>query len=161
MISQPGRDEAASALAEIGRQQEKVITAVLVPGWYWAVVAVGMVAIGAAADSRARLILAVVIPLAVIVIAALTVAMIVGAYQHVQVRGPDLLGDRGALAIVGFVFAIVGVSLGVAFGLRAAGLPLPGTIGTAVGGVALLAGGPILMRRLRRVMLGNRAGSSR
>jgi hypothetical protein len=161
MISQPGRDEAASALADIGRQQEKVITAVLVPAWYWAVVAVGMVAIGAAADSRARLVLALVIPAAVIVIAALTVAMIIGAYRRVQVRGQDLLGDRGALAIVGFVFAVDGVSLGVAFGWRAAGLPLPGTIGTAVGGAALLAGGPLLMNRLRRVMLSNRAGSFR
>ena len=158
MTSQPGRDEAVSALAEIGRQQEKVITAVLVPAWYWAVVACGMVAIGAAADSRTRVILAVVIPAAVIVIVALTVAMIVGAYRRVQVRGQDLLGDRGALAIVGF--AIDGLSLGTAFGLRAAGSPLPGTIGTAVGGAALLVGGPLLMNRLRRVMLANRAGSS-
>jgi hypothetical protein len=161
MSLHPGHDEAADALAEIGRQQAKVIDAVLVPLWYWVVIAVGMVAIGAAADTHRRLVLAVVIPVAVIVMASLTVAMIFGAYRRVQVRGQDMLGDVGALAIVGFIFAIVALSLGIAFALRAAGAQLPGTIGTAAGGVALLAGGPVLMRRLRRIMLRNRAGSTR
>jgi len=112
-------DEAASALAEIGRQQEKAIEAVLVPTWYWWVVAAGMVAIGAAADTHSTTVLGVVIPVAVVVIVALTAAMIFGAYRRVRVRSDELLGDRGALAIVGFVALIVGLTLGIAFGLRA------------------------------------------
>jgi hypothetical protein len=60
--------------------------------------------------------------------------------------------------IVGFVWLVVGVTIGVAFGLRAAGAPAPATIATAIGGVALAGGGPVLMRRLRRLMLSNRAG---
>jgi hypothetical protein len=154
-------DEAANALAEIGRQQEKAIDAVLVPAWYWWVVAAGMVAIGAAVDTHSATVLAVVIPVAVVVIAGLTLAMIFGAYRRVRVRDRELLGGPGALAIVGFTWLIVGLTLGLAFGLRAAGAHWPATIATVVGGAALIIGGPLLMRVLRRIMLGNRAGRAR
>ena len=154
-------DEATGALAEISRQQEKVIEAAAVPAWYWWVVAAGMVAIGAAADTHSAAVLGVVIPVAVIVIAGLTAAMIFGAYRRVRVRSDELLGGRGALAIVGFVWLIVGLTLGLAFGLRAAGAHLPATIATVIGGAALIIGGPWLMRALRAIMLGNRAGRAR
>ena len=161
MSGQLQPDEATSALAEIGRQQEKVIDAVLVPAWYWWVVAAGMVAIGAAVDTHSAAVLAVVIPAAVVVIAGVTAAMIFGAYRRARVRDRELLGSRGALAIVGFTWLIVGLTLGLAFGLRAAGAHLPATIATVVGGAALVAGGPLLMRALRAIMLGNRAGQAR
>ncbi len=154
-------DEAASALAEIREQQGRVIDAVLVPAWYWWVVAAGMVAIGAAVDTRDPAVLAVVIPVAAVVIAALTAAMIFGAYRHAQVRSSELLGGRGALAIVAFVWLVVGLTLGIGFALRAAGAGLPATIATAIGGVALVIGGPLLMRGLRKIMLGNRSGTPR
>jgi hypothetical protein len=154
-------DEAATALAEIGRHQEKAIDAVLVPVWYWWVVAAGMVAIGAAVDTHSATVLAVVIPIAVVVIAGVTAAMIFGAYRRARVRDRELLGGRGAVAIVGFTWLIVGLTLGVAFGLRAAGAHLPATIATVIGGAALVTGGPLLMRTLRGIMLGNRAGRTR
>jgi hypothetical protein len=43
--------EAAAELAGIRRRQEQVIEAVLVPVWFWWVIAAGIVAIGAARDS--------------------------------------------------------------------------------------------------------------
>jgi hypothetical protein len=153
----PGTEDAASALDAITQQQARAIDAVLVPGWYWPVVAVCMVGIGAAVDTRRTAVLAAVLPIAVLVIAGLTAAMIFGAYQRAQLR-QDLIAGRGAVEIVGFVWLVVGLSIGVAFGLRAAGAPLPATIATAIGGVALTACGPVLMRRLRRLMLSNRAG---
>jgi len=61
-------------------------------------------------------------------------------------------------AILGFVALIVGCSLGIAFGLRAAGVSYPATIGCGVGGLVMGLGGPVLNRQLRRIMLGNRAG---
>ena len=152
-------DNAAAALAEIGRRQTQVIEAVLVPGWYWWAVGAAMVVIGAAADYRHTVVLAVAIPVAALVIAGLTGAMIFGAYRRVRVRDTDLLGGRGAVAIVGLVGLVVGLTLGVGFGLRALGSPAPATIATAVGAVVLAAGGPLLMRRLRRIMLGRRAGA--
>src|SRR5262249_55613800 len=154
-------DEATSALAEIRLRQERVIDAVLVPTWYWWVVACGTIAIGAGADTHARPVLAVVIPVAAVAIATLTAAMIFGARRQARVRSSELLGDRGALAIVGYVWLVVALTLGLAFTLRAVGAPLPGTLATAAGAVALVAGGPLLMGRLRKIMLGNRAGTPR
>jgi hypothetical protein len=154
-------EEAASALAEIREQQGRVIEAVLVPAWYWWVVAAGMVAIGGAVDARDSAVLAVVIPAAAIVIAALTAVMIFGAYRHAQVRSTELLGGRGALAIIAFVWLVIGLGLGIGFALRAAGAGLPATIATAAGGAALAIGGPLLMRELRKIMLGNRSGAPR
>jgi hypothetical protein len=106
-------------------------------------------------------VLAVVIPAAAVVIAALTAGMIFGAYRRAQVRSNALLGGRGSLAIVGFVWLVVGVTLGIGFALRAAGAGLPATIATAAGGAALVIGGPLLMRGLRNIMLGNRSGAPR
>src|SRR5215469_16726786 len=154
-------DDAASALAGIRQQQKQVIDAILVPSWYWWTVAAGMVVIGAATDTRRAVVLAAAIPVAAVIIAALTLGMIFGTYRRAQVRSAELLGDRGALLIVGFVWLVVGLTLGIGFGLRAAGAPAPATIGTAIGGAALAAGGPALMRRLRTIMLSNRAGSRR
>jgi hypothetical protein len=154
-------DEAASALAGIREQQEQVIHAVLVPSWYWWAVAALMVVIGGATDMRRPAVLAVIIPVAAVIIGALTLGMIFGTYRRAQVRSRQLLGDRGALLIVAFVWLVVGLTLGTGFGLRAAGSPVPATIATAIGGGLLAAGGPVLMRRLRAIMLGNRAGSRR
>jgi hypothetical protein len=152
-------DNAASALAEIGRRQSQVIEAVLVPGWYWLAVGAAMVVIGAAADYRHTVVLAVAIPVAVVAIAALTGAMIFGFYRRVRIRDTELLGGRGAVAIVSLVGLIVGLTLGVGFGLRALGSPAPATIATTVGAAALAVGGPLLMRLLRRVMHGRRVGA--
>jgi hypothetical protein len=152
--------DAAGALSEIRRRQGQVIDAVLVPGWYWWVVAACMIAIGAAADTKRPAVLGVTIPLAVLVIAGLTVAMIVGAYRKVQVHSPTLLGPRGAIAIVGLVGLVDGLSLGTAFSLRAAGSHLPGTIGTAVGAILLVMAGPAVMRYLRGLMMSQRSGGT-
>jgi hypothetical protein len=161
MSGQVRPEDAASALAEIRNRQGQVIEAVLVPAWDWWAVAAGMVAIGRAVDTRHPAVLAVVIPIAAACIAILTGVMIFGSYRRTQVRGSQMLGGRGAAAIVGFVWLAVGVTLGIGFGLRAAGTHLPATIATAAGGLITVAGGPFLMRLLRKVMLGNRAGSGR
>ena len=95
-----------------------------------------------------------------VVLVALTGAMIFGLPGRARVRSNDLLGPRGALAIVGYVWLIVGLTLGAGFALRAAGASAPATIATVVGGVAMLATGPLLSRWLRRTMLANRAGAS-
>jgi hypothetical protein len=148
--------EAAAALAEVARRQEGVIDRVSVPGWYWWLVAVGMVPVGAAADKRSA---AVIVPVTVVyalAIAAVTVWLIAGGRPGARVS-QQLLGPAGAAEIVVFVWIVVGSSLGVAFGLQAAGFGHPGTAGTLLGAILVLAGGPVLRRRLRTVMLRNRA----
>ncbi len=159
MIKSQQPEDAASALTEIRRRQGQVIEAVLVPAWYWWLVAVAMVGIGAAADYRHPVVLAVVIPVAVIIIAGSTAGMIFGAYRQVRVRDAELLGGRGAAAIVALVGLVVGLTLGIGFGIRALGWPAPATIATAVGGALLVIAGPQVMRYLRELMLANRAGT--
>jgi FtsH-binding integral membrane protein len=154
-------EQASSALAAISRQQERVIDAMLMPTWYWWSVAAACVAIGAAVDSNDSVVRAVVFPVAIGVIVALTAAMIFGRYRRARVRGNELLGGPGALAIVGTVWLVVGVTIGTGFGLRAAGAPIPATIATIVGGGVLLAVGPVLRRILRRLMLANLSGAGR
>ncbi len=149
-------DEAASALSAVRRQQEQVINAVLVPGWYWWVIAALAVGLGAAVDSHREAVLAITIPVFAVAVAVLTAAMIFGGYRRAQVRSTDLLGPRGALRIMVFVWLLVGTILGAAFALRAGHLRYPGTIATAIGAAVLVAGGPVLMRSLRGIMLSNR-----
>lgn len=150
-----GNQDAASALAEIGRRQEGVIDRVNVPAWYWWFVGLGMIPVGVAADTKnARWIVAtaLVYGLAVLVMnLRYTLGEAAGARVSRQ-----LLGPAGAVAIVAFVWVVVGLSLGAAFGLQALGYGHPGAAGTVVGAVLVIGGGPLLSKRLRSTMLANR-----
>jgi hypothetical protein len=87
--------EAAAELAEIQRRQEQVIRAVLVPAWYWWVIAAAIVAIGAARDSGDLVAQAITIPLAVLVMAVLTGVMIPAVRRRVQVNSATQAGGTG------------------------------------------------------------------
>ena len=152
--------DAVRELAEIDKRQVGVINAVLVPRWYWWAVGLLIVPIGIAADSHQRTATAVIAVLIALVIAGLSVWMISGAYPGARINSATL-GGAGAIYIVGFVWLVVGVSLVVAFGLQAAGIAYPGTIGTVLAAVMLIVGGPILMSRLRRSMVARAAAASR
>ena len=153
-------DDAAQALTEIQRRQQQVIDQATVPGWYWWSVGALMVILAAGVDTRTPATLGGAV--AVFVIGLLSATGIVVRSQFLQARLRNgLLDGRGVVAILGFVALIVGCTLGLAFGLRAAGVPYPATLACAAGGTAMGLGGPILMRTLRRIMLGNRAGSTR
>jgi hypothetical protein len=144
--------EAAAALAEIQRRQGKVIKAVLVPGWYWWAMAAGMVAIGAARDTGDLLTQAITIPLAALVMAVLTGAMIPALRRRVQVHSATRPDARGAAAVIGLILLVDGVTLG-AISLAAARSSHPGTIGTAAGAAVLVLAGPLVNRYLSRLML--------
>ena len=146
----------ASALAEIDRRQESVIDRFTVPGWYWWLVGLGMVPVGIAADTRtARVVVPVTLAYAAAV-AAVTFWLIVGGRPGARVS-QQLLGPAGAGAIVVFVWIVVGVSLGAAFGLLALGYGHPATAGTLLGAALVIGGGPLLRAWLRRTMLANRS----
>ena len=86
--------------------------------------------------------------------------MVGRAFRHAQLRN-GLIDGRAVVAILGFVALIVAGTIGLALGLRAAGAGHPATLAGAVGGLVMGAGGPVLMRRLRAIMLGNRTGAAR
>ena len=153
-------DEAARALTEIDRRQEQVINLAIIPGWYWWTTAGLMVGLSAAVDSHLRLTIGISVSVFVVGILTTTGWVVLGSLRHAQVRN-DLLGPVGVLAILGFVAAVLAVSLPTAFAMRATGMRYPATAGVLAGAIVMVIGGPLLMRFLRHTMLANRAGSRR
>jgi hypothetical protein len=151
--------EAADALAEIHKRQQQVIDRAIVPTWYWWAVGALMVVLAVGVDIRTHLALGITIPVFVVGMLAATGAAVRSQFLDARLRD-ELLDGSGVVAILGFVALIVGCSLGIAFGLRAAGVSYPATIGCGVGGLVMGLGGPVLSRQLRRIMLGNRTGTS-
>jgi hypothetical protein len=153
---EPG--EAGAALAEIRRRQGQVIDGTLAPNWYWWAVAVPMVGLGVVVDARDPVAIAFSAVIFAVGVALLTGWIVVGGFRSVKVHDA-LLGPRGAGLIVGFVWVLVAATIGLAFALLAAGVPYPATIATIACAAALVVGGPALMRRLRALMRGRRAGA--
>jgi hypothetical protein len=160
MTDHAGPEEAARALTEIGQRQEQVIRLVVVPNWYWWAIAVLMVAFAAAVDTGQCLVVGIGTAVFVAGVLITTGAMVFRAVRSAQPRN-DLLGLGGVVAILGFVAVTIGVSLAVAFTLKASGVSYAATIGVSVTAVMLVVGGPMLMRYLQGRMLANRSGSRR
>jgi hypothetical protein len=149
----PTGADAAAELAEIQRRQHRVITAALVPVWYWWLWAAPIVAIGAARDSHDPVVLAITIPLAVLVMAVLIAATIPGVRRRVRVHNATIPAARAALAITGLILLVNAVTIAVAASLAANRVPHPLTIGYAAGAAAIVTAGPLLNRYLGRLML--------
>ena len=115
--------------------------------------AVPMVAIGAARDSHDRVVLAVTIPLAVLVMAGLIIATIPGVRRRVRVHNAVIPGAQSAVAIIGLILLVNAVTIAVSASLTANRVPHPLTIGYAAGAAVLVIAGPLVNRYLRRLML--------
>ncbi|HZC99198.1 MAG TPA: hypothetical protein VFA46_03105 [Actinomycetes bacterium] len=160
MADQVRPEEAARALTEIGQRQEQVIRLAVIPNWYWWAIAALMVAFAAAVDTRQGLVVGIGTAVFVAGVLTTTGRVVFRAVGSAQPRN-DLLGPGGVVAILGFVAVTVGVSLAVAFILKASGVSYAATIGVSVAAVMLVVGGPMLMRHLQGLMLANRSGSRR
>jgi uncharacterized membrane protein YgdD (TMEM256/DUF423 family) len=160
MTDQVRPEEAAHALTEIGRRQEQVIRQAVIPNWYWWAIAVLMVAFAAAVDTRQGLVVGIGTAVFVVGVLTTTGRVVVRAVRSAQPRN-DLLGPGGVVAILGFVAVTLGVSLAVAFILKASGVSYAATMSVAITAVMLVVGGPMLMRYLQGLMLANRSGSRR
>ncbi len=160
MASEVRPDEAAGALTEIARRRAQVVTLTIIPTWFWWATAVLMVGVAVAVDTRRPLVIGVATGVFVIGILIVTGRLVLGIIGRAQPRN-DLLGPAGVLAILGFVAGILAVSLPTSFALKAAGVRHPATVGVLLAGVAMVVGGPLLMRYLRRLMLDNHDGGSK
>lgn len=160
MDEDPHTADAARALADIQRRQQQVIDQATVPGWYWWAVGALMVVLAAGVDVRTPAALGATVPVFAVGLLTATGAAVRGQFRQARLRN-GLLDGTGVTAILGFVALIVGGTLGIAFALRAGGIHYPATLACLAGGTAMGLGGPVLMRTLRRIMLGNRAGSPR
>jgi len=160
MSGEMGPGEAARALDEIQRRQQQVIDLATIPVWYWWAVGGLMVVLGVGVDIRTPVAIGITVPVFVVGMLAVDGWVLGRAFRRAQVHN-GLLDGRGVLSILGFVAVIVGGTIGLAFALRAAGVHYPATWACLAGGLVIGLGGPVLNRRLRWVMLGNRAGSAR
>jgi hypothetical protein len=151
-------DEAANALNEIGHRQEQVIKNVLIPKWFWWSTAALMVGFTAAVDSRIPLAIGIGTAVFVVGIIATVARVVLVAARRAQVRN-DLVSPAGVFVILGFVAAVLAVSLPTAFALEASGVRYAATIGVMVGALCMVAGEPLLTRTLQRIMLANRVGA--
>lgn len=149
------RAEAAAELAEIGRRQQQVIKNALVPVWFWWVFAAAIVAIGAARDSHDRVVLAIVIPLAVLVMAVLIIGTIPGVRRRVRVRDAVIPAAQAAVAIPGLILLVNAAIIPTSIGLSEHGVPHPLTIGYAAGAAAFVIAGPLMNRYFGKLMLSN------
>ena len=147
--------KAAAELAEIERTQKHVIKAALVPVWYWWLMAAAIVAMGAARDSHNGVVLAITIPLAVLVIAALIIATIPGVRRGVRVHGAVKPAAQAAVAIPGLILLVDGVAIAVSATLTDHHVLHPLAIGSGAGATALVIAGPLLNRYFGRLMLRN------
>jgi hypothetical protein len=149
--------DAAAALDDVTARQAQLMAVATVPVWFWWLIAVPMVGLGALVDTRRPgWIVAGAVCFAVGT-AGVTLGTILRAHGRAQWR-PETMDTRGPLLLLGFIFAVIGLGLGAAFALRAGGVSHPATIGCALSGLGLVVGGPLVMRALQKVMLSNRVG---
>jgi hypothetical protein len=152
--------EAARALADIQLRQQQVIDLAMIPAWYWWAVGALMVVLALGVDSHSPVVIGLTVPVFMLGMLAATGWVVSRAFRHAQLRN-GLIDGRAVVSILGFVALIVVGTIGLALGLRAAGVGHPATLACVAGGLVMGAGGPVLMRRLRAIMLGNRTGAAR
>jgi hypothetical protein len=138
-------DEAARSLAEVRERQSRALAAGLIPNWFWWAIAALVTVFCFGIESKRPAFIAIAATVFGVGIAVSVVTVVTRG--PAQVRN-DLLGPTAGLLITCFVLGVVGVTLGVAFTLRAAGVAYPATWASLVDAVGLIVGGPILMRKL-------------
>ena len=141
--------DAELALAEVRARRSQVIDANTIPDWFWSALGVLIVLFVAAVESRRPWLIA--IGSSVYAIGLTTTLLLVIRQNRVQVR-PALIGASGLAAIMGFTIALVAIGVGLGLRLEAAGVRWPATISVVPVAIGLAAGGPLLMRYLRRLM---------
>ncbi len=157
MANEVRPDEAAGALTEIARRREQVVSLTIVPIWFWWAVTVLMVGFVIAVETRRPLVIGIATAAFVLGILLVTGRLVLGVVRRAQPRN-ELRRPTGVLAILGFVAGILAVTLPTSFALEAAGVRYPATAGILLAGVCMVVGGPLLMRYLRRLMLGHQGG---
>jgi hypothetical protein len=153
-------EDAAAALGDVQARQAQLMAVATVPIWFWSLIAVPMVGLGALVDTHRPGWIAAGAVCFALGTAGVTLGTILRAQGRAQWR-PETMDARGPLLLVGFIFCVIGVGLGAAFALRAGGVGHPATIGCALSGLGLVIGGPLVMRSLQQVMLSNRVGLPR
>jgi len=151
MTANMSESDARSALASVNHSRAQVIAEIAVPYWYWLGLAAGWVGIGVLADYGppwSTIILTVIFGAAH---ASVAPKVISGRRGSPSLRiGADVVGHAVQLAVIGFIAAMVLMTLLVALWFNADGARHPATLAGAVVAALVLAGGPGLVGDVRR-----------
>jgi hypothetical protein len=152
--------DAARALGEIDRRREQVIRRRVFPGWFWWAQAALTVAMTACIESGRGVVLWT--GLALFVVGSMLINLPVSRAARAAPLNRALAAAGNArriLAVVaGSLAVLLGVALATGLSLKAAGVPWPGTIASAVATVVFAVGGPMLVRWEAAVLV-RRSGS--
>ena len=151
MAENINRTDADRALEEIEVRRRQIVAEIDVPAWYWWGLALGWVGLG--------LVTVAGIPwlsvAATVGFGALhsAVAARVSDGRHgsrqLSVRA-DVVSRHVQVLIMGFLIALVAVTVGIALVADALGAPQPVLIASVVVAIAIILGGPRLMATVRR-----------
>jgi hypothetical protein len=146
----PTEAEAQVALQAAERARQRVIDRIGMPWWYWSGLAGCWVALGVLADLAA--------PWWAVSGATLAVGaghsyvfqrLVAGRQQTRDVRVRADVAGRAQLPVIGFLLALVGVTVALAFGLDADGAGHPSIWSAVFVAILLLLGGPRVMALIR------------
>lgn len=152
-------DEAAGALREIARRREQVVALTIAPTWFWWAFPLLLIGFSVAVETG-RPPVGILFPAFLLGNAIIVGGVLLWTVRRAKPRN-NLLGRAGILVIPGFVLGAQAVCSAVSFALKAAGVGYAQTWSTLLFGVFMVVGGPLLTRRLRRVMLKNPIGGRR
>jgi hypothetical protein len=150
-MNYPTEAEARLALESVRSGRQQVIDEIGMPWWYWWGLAACWVVLGLLANFHAPWW---VVSLATVLVGAghTTVSHRVqaGRQRTGGVRvGDDVAGERGMALVIGFLLALVGVTIAVAVGLSADGAGHPSIWASGFAAVLVVLGGPRVMNAVR------------
>jgi hypothetical protein len=145
------QDEAHDALSTIRQSRQDVLGEINVPWWYWFGLAGGWIGLGLIGQFGPAWAAVAGTLLFGAGHAAVAPRVITGrrGSQHLSIR-PEVVSRRIPQLVIGFVIAMIGVTVGIALLLHASGASYSGVWACAVVAVLVLIGGPALMTSIRR-----------
>ena len=153
-----GANDARSALTSVQHSRQQVIAEIDMPLWYWLGLAAGWFGMGVVSDFGPGWLALTVVPLFGAAHAAVAGKVLSGRKRSSQLSvRAELAGTHIPALVIGFLIALVGVTIAIALVVNADGAHHPATIAGAFAAVIVALGGPQLMAAVRRRAAG-RAG---
>jgi hypothetical protein len=150
-MSYPSEAEARLALHGAEQARQRVIDQIGMPWWYWWGLAGCWIGLGVLTDAEAPWWVIGGVTLAVGAVHSAVFQRLLAGRQRtgdVKVRA-EVAGRHAELLVIGFLVALVGVTIAAAFALYADGAGHPSTWASVFVAVLILLGGPRVMAWIR------------
>jgi hypothetical protein len=150
MTNDISHTEASLALDVVQRRQHEVLAEIDVPQWYWPALAAGWAGLGVLADYGPGWASGVVTVLFGAAHATIGPRVLSGRHGSTRVSiRHDAVSHWIPAVIIGFLVAMVALTIGIALVLNADGARHPATVAGVVVAGLVLAAGPGLMAQIR------------